>query len=368
MLKVWTVVGTRPEIIRLSTTIKLFDRLFDHRLIHTGQNQGDEMSEVFFRDLDLRQPDDYFGVTGPSLGALFAEIFVQFENLLANDQPDALVVLGDTNSALVTILARRKNIPTYHLEAGTRSFDHRVPEEINRRIVDHTADFNVAYNTYSFDNLMREGLDPRRTFISGSPMLEVINSIRSKVELSKALTDHGLAEGKYLVGSFHRQENVDIRERLEGVIRLCNGLVEKYSMPMLVSIHPRTKNMMEKFGLSFGDGVRPEKPFGFVEYLRLQKSSFATISDSGTLAEESSILGFVGVSAREATERPEANNHGYITLSSSSLDNCVEAIELGKQRGELGLPDGYEEEHFSVRISNIISSTARRRNHILGAT
>lgn len=366
MLKVWTVVGTRPEIIRLSSTIKLFDKLFDHRLIHTGQNFGATMSDVFFEDLDIREPDNYFGVEANTLGELLGRIFMEFERLLEDETPDAVVVLGDTNSALVTILARRRNITTYHLEAGNRAFDSRVPEETNRKIIDHTADFNIAYNSFSRENLLREGLDPKTVFVSGSPMLEVINSIDSKIGQSDVLERYNLEKGKFFVGSFHRQENVDDRISLTRIVDMCDGLCQHYGLPMLLSLHPRTRNKLEDFGLDFGENVLPLNPLGFVDYLALEKGGFATISDSGTLAEESAILGFVGISSREATERPEANTRGYITLASSSLENCIEAMNLALEKSDYSSPEGYEEPQFSIRVANIISSTARRRDQLLG--
>lgn len=367
-LKVWTVVGTRPEIIRLSSTIKLFDQLFDHILIHTGQNFGAEMSDVFFEDLELRSPDVYLGVGGSNLGQLVGDIFRKFGDLLADSKPDAIVVLGDTNSALVTILARREGVATYHLEAGNRAFDARVPEETNRRIIDHTADFNVAYNSYSRNNLLREGLDPARVFVSGSPMLEVISALGPKIDSSKIVNRLGLESQGFLVGSFHRQENVDRPASLERIIQMASEITNHLNMPMVLSLHPRTRDKANQAGLNFGPAVMPIKPLGIVDYLALQKASYATISDSGTLAEESAILGFVGVSAREATERPEAHDLGRFTLASSSTANVLEAIQIASHRTGAPLPEGYDEAQFSVRVANLVSSTARRREFLIGGT
>ena len=364
-LKVWTVIGTRPEIIRLAPTIGLFDEIFNHTLIHTGQNTGTTMSDVFFDDLDVREPDYHLGVQGDSLGELIGDIFNKFGVLLNQSRPDAVVVLGDTNSGLVTILARREGIATYHLEAGNRSFDSRVPEETNRRIIDHSADFNLAYNSYSYQNLLREGIAPDRVFITGSPMLEVLSSVEEKVANSRVLEQLGLSPGNYLVGSFHRQENVDAKDTLESVVRLANGLCENLQLPMVLPLHPRTKDRASKYNLRFGEAVRVVQPLGIVDYLALQKSSYATISDSGTLAEESAILGFVGVSARESTERPEAHHSGALSLVSTSVSNCIEAIRLQKSTPMNNLPEGYDEALFSVRVANIVISTARRRDYLI---
>lgn len=365
-LKVWTVVGTRPEIIRLSQTIKLFDQIFDHQLIHTGQNSGKNMSDVFFEDLDLREPDHFLGVSGSSLGLLLGDIFSKFGNLMEKSRPDAVVVLGDTNSALVTILARRLGVATYHLEAGNRAFDARVPEETNRKIIDHSADFNLAYNSYSYQNLLNEGLHPSRLFITGSPMLEVIEYLKPKIAKSNILRELNLTVESYLVGSFHRQENVDGRYELRDLVDFGNRLSSELEMPLVLPLHPRTKSKLEDFGYSFDNSVKIIEPLGIVNYLALQASSYATVSDSGTLAEESDMLGFVGISAREATERPESLQIGGLSLVGKSVNNCIEAIEISRLTTQAKSPEGYQEKHFSLRVANIVSSTARRRSQLTG--
>lgn len=365
-IRVWTLLGTRPEIIRLAPTIKVFDKVFDHSLIHTGQNSGEFMSDVFFRDLELRAPDYYLDSKGSNLGNLLGDMFSKFGKMLGESRPDALLVLGDTNSALLTILARRQGVATYHLEAGNRAFDARVPEETNRRIVDHTADFNLAYNSYSQSNLVREGLPQSRIFVTGSPMTEVINSLEGKIDASNVLSRLGLQDQKYLVGSFHRQENVDSRERLARVVNLANGLSTKLGMKMVFPVHPRTRDKLDSFGLSLSDSIRAIDPLGIADYLALQKHSYATVSDSGTLAEESSILGFTGVSAREASERPEAVHVGALSLGGLSVENCLEAIALQKSAQSSDLPEGYEVKDFSVRVAKIVMSTASRRDFLVG--
>ena len=365
-LKVWTIVGTRPEIIRMAPTIKLFDKIFDHTLIHTGQNQGFLMSDVFFQDLDLRKPDHYFGSSGSNLGELIGDMFVKFGDLLQKDRPEAVVVLGDTNSALLTILARREKLPTYHLEAGNRSFDARVPEEINRRIIDHTADFNLAYSSYSYNNLIREGLNPRTTYISGSPMLEVISSITEKIEASEVLKKLGLEKNQYFVCSVHRQENVESKKRLGNLISLLRHGAEKYNKKLVISVHPRTNQRITEASLAWPEGSLVSEPFGLVDYLRLQRDSFATISDSGTLAEESTILGFLGLSPRESTERPEAFDLGLVSVIGESFESLSEAIESFNSGQTRMSPVAYQEQNFSRRVANVILSTARHRNQIVG--
>ena len=359
-------MGTRPEIIRMAPTIKHFDELFDHTLIHTGQNQGHSMSDVFFEDLDIREPDHYFGSKGSNLGQLVGDMFTNLGKLLEKERPEAVVVLGDTNSALLTILARRERIPTYHLEAGNRSFDARVPEETNRRIIDHTADFNLAYSSYSHANLIREGLSPRQSFISGSPMKEVISSVMNKVDASNVLGNLNLDSKQYFVCSLHRQENVENKTRLQNLIELLRHAQKKYDKKLVISVHPRTNLRVSEYGLSWPKESIVSEPFGFVDYLRLQKDSFATISDSGTLAEESGLLGFLALSPRESTERPEAFDLGLVSLVGDSPEALDEAIKRFDPENPRQLPAEYEEENFSQRVANILLSTARNRDQIVG--
>lgn len=367
MKKLWTVVGTRPEIIRLGPTIKLFDEFFDHKLIHTGQNFGFSMSDVFFRDLEIREPDKFLDCTGGSTAEIIGQIFTKFGDLIALDPPDGIVLLGDTNSGLVSIIARRLGIATYHLEAGNRSYDNRVPEEVNRKIIDHTCDFNVAYNSYSHRNLLAEGLEPARTFISGSPMREVLNLLRDQIEGSNILNDLQLSSGNYLVGSFHRQENVDDPIRLQQVIELIEQTTRQLEVNMVIPLHPRTKVMLERHNLQFPQRAIAVDPLGIVDYLQLQKNSLAVLSDSGTLAEEASLMGFIGISTRESTERPEALDRGFFGLSGLSAENAISLIESSKSRNRinLDLPEGYDTQDFSRRILNIVLSTIDRRAHFL---
>lgn len=368
-LKVWTLVGTRPEIIRMSQTINLMDRVFEHTLVHTGQNFGESMSQVFFRDLDVRQPDYHMEASGLELGKMLAHLFERFHEILNEGRPDALVVLGDTNSALLVVLAKRLGIPTYHLEAGNRSFDLRVPEEVNRKIVDHCADFNLAYNSYSYQNLISEGLPRNRTFITGSPMLEVLESVREKIKDSQVLSRLGVKEGAYLVGSFHRQENVDSFTRLSQLAEMISFVTEKTGLPMVLSLHPRTMDKLSQFEIDLSGRTVVAEPLGFVDYCSLQESSFGVVSDSGTLAEESALLGFRAVSARESTERTEALNSAHLVLAGLSGKNVLEALQLPEhvlRSSSQALPEGYDVPNFSQRVVNIIISTLRRRDFLLG--
>ena len=368
--KIWTVVGTRPEIIRLGPTINLFDRFFDHKLIHTGQNFGFSMSDVFFRDLDIREPDEFLECTGNTTAEIIGQIFTKFGKLLESETPDGIVFLGDTNSALVSIIARRMGIATYHMEAGNRSFDNRVPEEVNRKIIDHTCDFNIAYNSYSHRNLLSEGLEPKRSFISGSPMKEVLNQLGPKIENSNILSELELSSGNYLVGSFHRQENVDDPSRLEQVVNLIEETTNHFYVSMVIPLHPRTQNMLKKHNLQMPSKAKVIDPLGIVDYLHLQKQSLAVLSDSGTLAEEAALLGFIGVSTRESTERQEALDKGFFGLSGLSAENAIALIETFRESSsaETPSPEGYESENFSHRILNIVLSTLDRRDHIMGQT
>ncbi len=369
MKKIWTVVGTRPEIIRLGPTIKIFDKFFDHKLVHTGQNFGFSMSDVFFRDLDIREPDEFLDCTGNSTAEIIGQIFTKFGKLVESETPDGIVFLGDTNSALVSIIARRLGIATYHLEAGNRSFDNRVPEEVNRKIIDHTCDFNIAYNSYSLRNLLAEGLEPKRSFISGSPMKEVLNQLSPKIESSQVLEELSLSSGEYLVGSFHRQENVDDPQRLKQVIDLIEQTTEHFGVNMVIPLHPRTRSMLDKHNLEIPTRAKAIDPLGIVDYLHLQKNSLAVLSDSGTLAEEASLMEFIGISTRESTERQEALDKGFFGLSGLSAENAISLIETFKERNfGSALPEGYETENFSQRILNIVLSTVDRRDHVMGQT
>lgn len=366
--KVWTVLGTRPEIIRLAPTIKLFDSVFDHKVIHTGQNSGKHLSEVFFEELDLREPDIFLGAKGENLGQLLGVLFTKIGELLSQERPDACVVLGDTNSALTTILFRRYEIPTYHLEAGNRCFDSRVPEEVNRRIIDHTADFNIAYNEISHRNLISEGLPAGRQFISGSPMREVLEHILPKTQKSDVLGELGVEKGKYLLFSFHRQENVDSATRLSKVLELIEKVTDHFEVPSIFSVHPRTQSKLAQISWRPTSKIILSKPFGLIDYTSLQLNSKAVISDSGSLAEESSILGFLGISARETTERQEALIGANFYLTGLSPIQVIRSIESWRPKKDAALPSGYGQLHFSSLVANVVGSTAFQRDFYLGST
>lgn len=313
-LHVVTVVGTRPEIIRLSRVIAKLDEYCDHVLVHTGQNYDFELNEIFFKDLGLRAPDHYLNAAGASASETIGRIIIAVDALLETLRPDAMLILGDTNSCLAVLPAKRRKIPVFHMEAGNRCFDQRVPEEINRRIVDHTADVNLCYSELARGYLLREGLSPDLVIKTGSPMQEVLGHYRSAIEGSKALEDQGLHIGKYYIVSCHREENVDVPEQLELLIGLLNGLAERDGLPVVVSTHPRTRKRLDLGGAKLHANVRLLKPLSFSDYVRLQMGSRAVLSDSGTLTEESSILNFPALNLRQAHERPEGMDEAAVML------------------------------------------------------
>jgi UDP-N-acetylglucosamine 2-epimerase len=313
--KVMTVVGTRPEIIRLSRIIPLLDDYFDHKLIHTGQNFTPSLSDVFFEDLGLRSPDILLNISHESLGASLGDLFSKIEREFITFQPEAVVILGDTNSALTSIIARRLNIAVYHLEAGNRSFDSNVPEEINRRIVDHTADFNLVYSEHARRNLLAEGLHPRFIGLIGSPLNEVISHYQSRIDASSALHQYGLTTGDYFLVSIHRQENVDTPERIKAVASMLNEIAENFNSPILFSLHPRTRSKLESYDISLHSNIRCVEPLGFFDFCKLQMHSRLIISDSGSISEEAAIMGTKAITLRNSMERPEALEVGNVIMS-----------------------------------------------------
>jgi UDP-N-acetylglucosamine 2-epimerase len=356
--KVTTVLGTRPEIIRLGAVIKKFDLNFEHRFVHTGQNAQPELSSVFYKDLDLRQPDVFLGLETSSLGAFMGGLFPAMENELTENRPDALVILGDTNSALVAILAKRMRIPVYHLEAGNRSFDLNVPEEINRRIVDHSSDFNLCYTSHAARNLEREGIHPRFVSVIGSPLREVIDLVKPKLEASRILDELGIMPGKYFLASIHRQENIDSSERLGNVVDCLNSLVDEFSLPVIVSAHPRFVHKLSSFEKRLNPSIRIIKPFGFVDFLKLQTLSTLVISDSGSVSEESAIVGFKAVTFRDSMERPEALEAGTIIMTGTSAPKFIQAVQISLEspKSEL-IPSDYLIPDTSTRVVNFMTST-----------
>ena len=370
-LKVTTVLGTRPEIIRLSRVMARLDEHTDHRIVHTGQNYDYELNEVFFSDLGVRKPDNFLGVDTSSLGAVLGGILIETEKELKAHRPDALVVLGDTNSAVAAIMARRMKIPIYHMEAGNRSFDRNVPEETNRRLVDHISDFNLVYTEHARRHLLSEGMQHRRVYLTGSPMREVLEHYRPQIEGSGVLGELELETGKYFIVSLHREENVDSKPRLAQLVEALNALAQKYEYPVILSTHPRTRKRLDALdGVAFDERIRDLKPFGFHDYNNLQMNAFCAISDSGTIAEESSILDFPAITPRDAIERPEAMDTGNIVVTGLDAGTIAEAVELvtalHAERQAAGercpMPDDYAITNTSERVVKLVLGTARLSN------
>lgn len=366
-----TIVGTRPEIIRLAAVIKRLDATIDHVLVHTGQNYDHNLNQVFFDDLGLRAPDHYLGVDTSSLGAVLGGVLIETEKVLLAEKPDAVLVLGDTNSCIATIMAKRMRIPTYHMEAGNRCFDENVPEETNRRLVDHVADFNLVYTEHARRNLLAEGLHPRRILLTGSPMREVLEQFRDPIDASDAVERLGLSPQGYFLVSAHREENVDNPDRLRQLVDCLVAVHEKWQLPVVVSTHPRTRKRLEALDASVADAlekadIRWMEPFGFHDYNKLQLEAACVLSDSGTISEESSILGFPAVTLRDSIERPEALDAGAITMTGLDSANVVEAVGLAMVGEPVSMPAGYEISDTSARAVRFILSTYRRHRQWAG--
>ncbi len=370
MIKVITVIGTRPEIIKLSKIIKLFDENVDHVLVHTGQNYDYELNEIFFKELSVRKPDYFLSINTSTLGKSLGDIISKTEEILIKENPDALLVLGDTNSSLSTIIAKRMKIPVYHMEAGNRSFDSNIPEEINRKLVDHISDFNLVFTEHARRHLLSEGLNHRFIYLVGSPMREVLESMLTKITESKIIEKLGLELKKYFLVSIHREENVDNPDSLKSIIGYLLELKIRYDFPIIISTHPRTQDRIKK--LKLGDHIERKlsflKPFGFIDYNKLQINSFCTISDSGTISEESSILDFPAVSLRESIERPEALDTGTISLTGSGLEDFLTAIKIATLNrnsvlaNEREIPKDYMIKNVSERVLKLITGTAKLSN------
>ena len=370
-LKVTTVLGTRPEIIRLSRVIARLDQFADHRIVHTGQNWDYELNEVFFSDLGLRKPDAFLGVDTTSLGTVLGGILIEVEKEFKANRPDALLVLGDTNSAIAAIMARRMKIPIYHMEAGNRSFDQNVPEETNRRLVDHISDFNLVYTEHARRHLLSEGLPHRRVYLTGSPMREVLDHYRPQIETSDVLSRLDLRPGGYFIVSLHREENVDSKERLGALVTALNRIAERFDMPVIVSTHPRTRKRFDMLeDMTLDPRVQYLKPFGFHDYNHLQMHARCAISDSGTIAEESSILDFAAITPRDAIERPEAMDTGNIIVTGIEPDAILDGIDASVAMREerlatgsaLIVPADYAIANTSERVVKLILGTARLSN------
>jgi UDP-N-acetylglucosamine 2-epimerase (non-hydrolysing) len=376
-MKVLTVVGTRPEIIRLSRVMSLLDQHVDHIIAHTGQNYDYELNEIFFRDLELRKPDHFLNVDVSSLEASVGDIIRKSGELLRNEKPDALLVLGDTNSCLSAYMAKRLHIPIFHMEAGNRCFDFNVPEEINRRVIDHISDFNLVYTEHARRHLISEGLPHRRVYLTGSPMFEVLNYYRTKIEESRILEELSLqqpatsnqqpATGNYFLVSTHREENVDNPGNLLKILTVLNRLCEIYNMPVVVSTHPRTRKRLESVkDLEINPLIRFLKPFGFLDYNNLQMKAKCTLSDSGTISEESSILRFPAISLRQSMERPEAQDAGTIILTGFDPDTVLSSIDTAIREHAQNVPKlicpDYQVPDTSWRVLKLIQGLASLSN------
>ena len=368
-LKVMTVVGTRPEIIRLSAVINKLDEseAIEHVLVHTGQNYDYELNEVFFNDFNLKKPEYFLNAATGTAVETIGNILVKIDPILEEVKPDAFLVLGDTNSCLCAIAAKRRHIPIFHMEAGNRCFDQRVPEETNRKIVDHTADINLTYSDIAREYLLREGLPADRVIKTGSPMFEVLNSRKDDIEKSNVLERLGLEEGKYFVVSAHREENISSEQNFLDLVESLNIIAEKYQMPLIVSTHPRTRKMIEAKGIEFNPLVKTMKPLGFNDYVKLQKYAKAVLSDSGTISEESSILGFRALNIRQAHERPEAMEEASVMMVGLKKERILQGLEIleTQEKDTLRLVTDYSMPNVSEKVLRIILSYTDYVNRVV---
>jgi len=366
-LKVMTVVGTRPEIIRLSAVISALEKYTDHVLVHTGQNYDYELNQVFFDELGVNKPKHFLNVDTSSLGKMLGELLMRIEEVILQEKPDAFLVLGDTNSAISLLMAKRMKIPTYHMEAGNRSFDPNVPEDTNRKLVDHLSDFNLVYTEHARRHLLGEGLPHRFVYLTGSPMREVLMSRIDQIGASDILEKLQLEKGKYFIVSIHREENVDSRENLEQVMHCLERVHDEYRYPVVVSTHPRTRNRLEKTGFAVGDrDIRFLKPFGFLDYNKLQMNAFCAVSDSGTISEEAAILDFPAVTIRKSIERPEAMDSGSIILTGLDPDIVLSSIKIATEERTVfphrEVPEAYRIQNTALRVVKLIVGTAKLAN------
>jgi UDP-N-acetylglucosamine 2-epimerase len=369
-LKVLTVVGTRPEIIRLSAVIKRLDQHVDHVLVHTGQNYDYELNEVFFEDLGLRRPDHFLHADTTSLATVLGSIMIGIEQVLREVKPDAFLVLGDTNSSIAAVIAKRMQVPVFHMEAGNRSFDENVPEETNRRLVDHVADYNLVYTEHARRNLIAEGLHPSRIVLTGSPMKEVLAENFASLDGNDVLAREGLEAGEFFLVSLHREENVDNDERLRAVLSGLVMLSARYGLPVLISTHPRTRRRIDALEPGSAEGLVFHKPFGFHDFLTLQKNARVVLSDSGTISEEASLLGFPAVTLRDDIERPEALDSGHIITAGVTSETLMDAVEMvlafGGHEAGTPVPQGYEVADTSRRVVSYIRSKTHTHHARLG--
>ena len=369
-LKLMTVVGTRPEIIRLSRVMAVCDQYFDHILVHTGQNYDYELNEIFFTDLGIRKPDHFLNAAGATGAETIGNVIIAVDKVLEQVQPEALLVLGDTNSCMAVLPAKRRKIPTFHMEAGNRCFDMRVPEEINRRIVDHTADINLTYSTIARDYLLAEGLPADQVIKTGSPMFEVLHHYKAKIEASDVLARLGLKEHQYFIVSAHREENINSDQNFLDLVQMLNAVAEKYQYPVIVSTHPRTRKRIEELNIEFHPLIQLLKPLGFSDYNKLQLSAKATLSDSGTINEESSILNFPALNLRQAHERPEGMEEAAVMMVGLTAERVLQGLEIldHQPRGEerlLRLVADYSMPNVSERVARIILSYTDYVNRVV---
>lgn len=369
-LKLMTVVGTRPEIIRLSRVMAACDQYFDHILVHTGQNYDYELNEIFFNDLGIRKPDHFLNAAGATGAETIGNVIIAVDKVLEEVQPEALLVLGDTNSCMAVIPAKRRKIPTFHMEAGNRCFDMRVPEEINRRIVDHTADINLTYSTIARDYLLAEGLPADQVIKTGSPMFEVLNHYKQKIEASDVLERLGLTEHQYFIVSAHREENINSDQNFLDLVEMLNAVAEQYEYPVIVSTHPRTRKRIEQLNIEFHPLVQLLKPLGFSDYNKLQLSAKATLSDSGTINEESSILNFPALNLRQAHERPEGMEEAAVMMVGLQAERILQGLAILERqpRGEerlLRLVADYSMPNVSEKVARIVLSYTDYVNRVV---
>lgn len=359
-LKVMTILGTRPEIIRLSETMKACDRYFDHIMVHTGQNYDPRLNDIFFQDLDLRKPDYYLNCVGKNLGETMGNILAKSYEVIQKEKPDAVLVLGDTNSALSAICAKRLKTPIFHMEAGNRCWDWNVSEMINRKVVDAISDINLPYTENSRRYLLSEGIDGKTVFVTGSPMPEVLHKHMQQIEESKVLDQLSLKPKQYILVSAHREENIDIEENFMSLMDAINHVAERYQMPVIYSTHPRSRKWIEKRNFRFHPLVRNLEPFGFFDYNKLQMNAYCVISDSGTLSEESAILKFPGVLIRTSTERPEALDAGSVIIGGITTETVEQAIDMSAAMFEnqepMGYPRDYQDKNVSIKVVKLIQS------------
>ena len=360
MLKVITIVGTRPEIIKLSRVMARLDEFFDHKIVHTGQNYDFELNEIFFNDLGIRKPDYFLGVAGGNASSTIAKSIELADEVFAIEKPDAVLILGDTNSCLSIIAAKKRHIPIFHMEAGNRCFDLRVPEEVNRKIVDHTSDINMVYTEHARRNLLAEGLPPDQIFITGSPMAEIIDFHKTSIQQSKALNSLNLKKENYFVASFHREENVDNEARLKQIIHSLNSVADFFKIPIVLSTHPRTKNKLTELRSHLNPLIQEMKPFGFFDYVRLQQDAYCTISDSGTITEEAAIVGFPAITTRDTHERPEGMDSGVLVMTGIDTYDMIDGINLARKHFQIqetrNIPLSYQDLDVSWRVAKLIQS------------